>query len=566
MRVEFDGRVAKTWNSREDYLAEQEEERREAVRKARLYYDGEQYDDDNERCMEEWLGALNEGEKSLVRRLFDKYQLPEHLRRHAYSTQIAECVDWIADRLAEGFAVEATPPGVQTIVTDCLNNTPSLSASDDSEQRNISPVLQQAGRDGDVPVRVRWDAAAGSCWLEFWEGDQVRADYADGRPDRLERVTVEQIDWRPNAQGDDEQVTLRRVWLLSDQDEGNESPQSNATEPPLRCVERVYVIRQDDADPPEKQGPEVVHETGVDQIPWHVVRGFRRKLSDTRGTSLIRSQTMDTADRYNAVQQLAWLIARYNSHGNLVVVGDAALVNQDKRPIHKDVADVLMFPGGTAATALTLPTDPRMIEQQTEELKSALYGKFGLTRTDQETVQNLGAVSGYALEILNEKSEGTFARVRSQLITDLTALFNLVVDCHVAWTSGAEPSTEFDDDLDDQDGADDPLTGGTDQSYEERTITVSLGSGWVVDIAQARDDYLANAISRKEYLRRTGRQPGEITDIENEIAEEATEAAQRQRDATGGENGRFGANSTQTGRTVNDASRDANGTPVGSRS
>ncbi|MFE2751575.1 hypothetical protein ACFXGA_06180 [Actinosynnema sp. NPDC059335] len=557
------GSTEKTWRSREDYLAEMEEQRRELVRKARLYYEGKQYDEDNERCMQEWLGALSQGEKSLVRRLFDKYQLPEHLRRHAYSTQIAECVDWIADRLAEGFAVEATPAAVQTIITDCLNSTPALSAKDESEQRNVAPVLRNAGRDGDVPVRVRWEAAEGTCWLEFWPGDQVRMDFPDGRPDRVERVVVEQIDWRPDERGDEEQVTLRREWLISDQDEGNGSPQSAAKR--RRCVERVYVIRQDDTEPPEQATPEVVHETGTDRIPWQVVRIDRPDLQAPRGISLITEQAMNTATRYDAVQGRAWLNARYNSHGNLAVVGDAAMVNKQEK-VHKDVADVMTFPGGTAVTAITLPTDPSMINQQTEELKNALYGKFGLVRTDQETVQGLGAVSGYALEILNEKSEGTFARVRSQLITDLTALFNLVVDCHLAWSSGVEPTTEFDDADDDLDQDDDRVADDTADPHTDRKIIVRLGSGWVVDIAQARDDHLAGLISRREYLRIRGRSKTEIDAIEDEIAAEEAEKARRER-ATTGENGRFGQiGSTQAGRTVNDARRDREPAAVGGRS
>lgn len=514
-------RQRETFDSAEGAAQHAEQARREHITEARDYYAGSQYDDDNAECARELTAANLRGEKAIVRYLLDVYQLPEHLRRHAYSTQIAECVDYLADRLAEGFAVETSPQPVADIVASCLDATPELSATDDDEQRAVATVLTEAVKTGDVPALIRWDDTEQVCRLEFWDSEMVRMDFADGRPDTVVKVSVDQTDWR-TVDGTHKQVQLRRDWVLTPADDPGGR----------RCVERVYVT---------DQGEEIARrpveeiEWRLPVLPWHVLRAHRPRLRDTRGTSLISVQAMRTADRYNAVEQVSWLIARYNSHGNLAVVGDQPhLMAQEGKRIQKDVADVLTFPGGTGVHAITLPTDPRMIEHQRQVLLEALFGCFSLTRTDQETVSNLGQVSGYALEILNERTEGTFARVRSQLVRDLKRLLSLVVDVHTYRAAGWQPGRNVD-------------------LPPQRDITVRLGSGWVVDDAQARDALLAGAISRREYLRLTGRSDDEAGRILDEIAEEQ----ERFRDR-GGESGNF-VSGIQAGRTLGDVSRNGAG-------
>lgn len=524
----------KTWPTREAWLADLERQRRDAVAQARIYYNGQQFDEDNAECHAELKRGNygGQGEKALIRRLFDQYNLPEHLRKHAYSTQISECVDFIADRLAEGFAVEAADTTsdnaasessrAHEIITAALDATPELSGADDDEQRSITTVLREAAKCGDVPVLIRWDAVSGACWLEMWDSDQVEMRFVDGRPDQLERVIVRQIDWRV-VDGESRQVTLRREWSL----EG----EAGARE----CIERVWVEYPGDVD----EGLEATHRWGVPVIPWWPVRSRLKGLRDTRGASLITDQAMGAADRYNAVEQVSWLIARYNSHGNMVVTGDSALVQGADKPIHKDVADVLTFPGGTSATTITLPTDPAMIEHQRGVLLEALYGTFGLTRVDQETVSNLGAISGYALEILNQRSEVTFARVRTQLTKDLKTLMDRVIDCHLAYSSTQ-------DSLD----VDGPLRPIVDD-LPQRKITIHLGTGYVVDKALIRDDYLAGLVSQREALRQRGYTDEQIDTIANEQTEER--ASSSGPDPLG-ETSPFGA-STQAGRVLDNAQR-----------
>lgn len=624
-----------TWASREAYLAEMENRRRDGVRERRLQYDGRQYDEDNRQCIEKVRttypssGAV--GERGLARWAMDAFQLPEHLRRHAYSGHIRECVDFIADRLAEGFTVEAStdkrraraseskpdrdPPSsedrdttdpVQQIIDDCLAASPELSGGDDEDdQLTIATVLREAAKAGDTVALVRWDNVEQHCWLEFWGSEQVDLRFVDNHPDRLERVLADQLDWRVipgTGNPDEQQCVIRREWLLSDAPEtAHGDPDVPAVSvdregaPLRRCVERVWVI---DKGPEIAERPVEVIEWGVPVLPWWPIRVEHADLRDTRGTSLVTDQAMRHADRYNAVEQVSWLIARYNSHSNAVATGEVtkSTVGADGvargTVVHKDVADFVLFPsspGGVNVTALSLPTDPQMIEHQKKTLTEALYGAFGLNRTDSESVSETGQVSGYALEILNQKSEGTFARIRARLIRDIKHLLGVVVDCHVAWTTGAttppdpadddpltaDPNADTDVPEGDQPASD--LSGDTDP-YPRRSIRVSLGSGWIVDDAKLRDDQIAGVISRRGMWRERGKSDDWIDQNEDELAEEkqqAVELAREKFQAEGGEAAqRFGARqpapngqappgqqrtpaqpgqSQQAGRTVNDA-------------
>ena len=96
------------------------------------------------------------------------------------------------------------------------------------------------------------------------------------------------------------------------------------------AVKRVFL----DDDPVEETPLELPF------LPWCLLRSQVRSLSATRGESVMTQQAMECADRYNAVEQVAWLIARYNSHGNLAVIGDAAsLKAQQEERVEKDVAE-----------------------------------------------------------------------------------------------------------------------------------------------------------------------------------------------------------------------------------
>jgi len=281
---------------------------------------------------------------------------------------------------------------------------------------------------------------------------------------------------------------------------------------------------------------------GVPVVPWAVIRAKRIGLRSGRGASLIKKQTMRAADRFNAVEQVSWLIARYNSHGNLVVVGDqASLQARQEGKIHKDVADALLFPGGTAAFTISLPTDPQMVEHQRNVLLEQMFGAFGLQRLDMAQIQSIGQVSGYALEIVNQRSTGTFGRLRSQLGRDVKELLNLLLDCHAWWSSAPSLTEKFAAPLVEEgpvvlfdmfpqaDGSVlDDWMALPQRVFGDRSIQVRMGSGYVVDKVMLRDDVIAGQISLEERWRQEGRSNDEIDLLREELAAENEKKAQRQ--------------------------------------
>jgi hypothetical protein len=526
-----------TYASEGDWRQAQELTRRGDVARRRAYYEGSQHDTSNRACLAEMGSvAARTGEKGLARWIHDE-TLPEHLRLHAYSTQIAEAVDFLTHRLCQDFAVEATDSVVQSVIDRCLDSSPELSGTADDDELSLVNVTREALGVGDCPVRVRFDPAEQVCWLDFYPSDAVRLDFTDPRSDRPTFVALWETHWRPGEDGYQRQVTIRREWEVlvfaypSPEGVPNEGPVA------VQCVESWWEERPGGQDKLLDRIP-----TGVPFVPWGLPRGCRKKLRAERGESIISQRAMDTADRYDAVEQHSWLAARHNSHATLAVVGDQALIqlNQDNK-VHKDVADVLTFPGGTGVHGVALPTDPSMIEHQRTVLLDELYGCFGLARVDQATLQGLGQVTGYALEILNTKTDATFEALRTQFVRDWKALLNTVLDCHAHWTAvgtNTDPESVFD-----------PVAAvlaglGADPRvvYPNRDMEVRTGSGGVADAAQLRDDYVAKVISRREVLRRRGYTDDEIDVIEEEIAAEAQADADRQQAALGGvEGGRFGA-------------------------
>src|SRR6187551_166907 len=81
-------------SSEEQYLIEEENLRRISVARSRMYYEGSQYDVQN----------LNAMSACGLDPLHDR--LPEHERIHAYATQVRDSIDFIADQIAESFALE----------------------------------------------------------------------------------------------------------------------------------------------------------------------------------------------------------------------------------------------------------------------------------------------------------------------------------------------------------------------------------------------------------------------------------------------------------------------------
>lgn len=557
---------------RDAHLTRQEIHRVRSLMKRRRYYAGDQYDEANE-------------EKAKAESVVHVVDLPEHMKKHAYSTQIQESVDFIASQLAEKFSVTADDTSVEEILLKALTSSPDLAAGDDAEDMSVTNVLRDGLTAGDTPVYVRWDAVEGTAWFEFWESEAVEFRYQDRDRHTLEKVIVTEIRWAESAGSVVEKVQSTTYSMVG----GECVREVTQDSVPVDGEERTYL--------------------GLPFIPWGLLRASKKKIRGTRGESTITDQAMAAADRYNSMEQTSFLIGRYNSHGNLVVVGDAAdLKARTDAAVHKDVADVLTFPGGTNAFALTLPTDPRMIEHQRMVLLDSLYGTFGLARLDPQTVQSMGQVSGYALEILNRKSDGTFSQIGKQWMRDMRSLLNLALDVtaykateEADLTPEAETAMTYDQGPAGGDmpvdmeamavavlarmQAIDPNT-----VFENRTIDIRMGNGYIVDDVMIREDFVAGLISLDEALRLRGYTDVKIGEIKKELKDakpappevsltpQALAAAQAALDAskaqalaatagqsadmTGPQQPGVGSGTgTQAGSTLNNATPDQGSTP-----
>lgn len=476
-------------------VRENEEARKAQIRKIRKYVDGSQFDEKNETFAQSCTPPLTVDE------------LAEHQKLHPYSTQIAESVAFIAGQLSEGMRVVAKDKTVQQVLDAAFEATDLLATGSEVDELAVDELLMEAGQTGDVPVEVRWDPVEETPYLEFWPSEQVEFDVPSGQ--NVAKVIRRETVYADEGTDQERPVEERVEYEVVDNDYGQRE-----------CVRRVFHDEEE----------EVVEESwlGLPFIPWSVVRINRKGIRGFRGEPLVTQLAMRNADRYNAVEQVSFLIARYNSHGNLVVVGDQAMLDLQHDPrVAKDVADVLRFPGGTNAFALTLPTDPQMIEHQRAVTADAIYAAFGLVRVEPDTLQGLGGVSGYALEILNRKSEGTFRRIRRTFKRDWLRMLNMVLDV-AAYRAGAVVPADVADELELDEYADDDLVVEVPfwdidpaEVYPNRVVDVRLGSGYIVDDVQVRDDFTSKLISRREALRKRGYADPEIKKVESEISDEA---------------------------------------------
>lgn len=490
------------------------------IAKRRRYVEGSQYDDEN-------MKALTDAGLDVWAQ-----RLPEHLRKHAYSTQIEESIFFIAGQLGDSFEVDAAAESVDDVINSALRLSPQLSGSGESEDVTITETLADALIAGDVAVQLRWDQVEDSVFFDLWEAEAVRIEWGDR--DTMTEVGITEVVWVKNENDEDEQEVQETVYTM------DLRASADFERVWWECRKRVW---RDDQDRSTDE-PLIDVWTGFPFLPWSLLRARPKGLRGNRGRSAISDQAMAAADRYNASEQAGWLITRYNSSGNIVVVGDAASLKLERDGIlSTDIGDVLTFPGGTQVATVELPTSTDMIEHQRVVLAEQIYSTFGLTRVEPDTIQGLGAVSGYALEILNRKTEGTFERIRTQFVSDLRVLFSKTLDLHDALIDEADvpddigPDDEPDPNLTDEDGVDipgwalrqtnpdDPDADEGTGRFPDREIDIRLGTGYIVDDVQIRDDFQAKLISRNEALRKRGYNDPDIKKIEAELADEATAAA-----------------------------------------
>jgi hypothetical protein len=480
--------VADVKNHEEEDL---EKARIRSIEIARAFHDGTQYD------------VFNEEVRS-VEQKSTLAEVPEHLLKCAYSTQIEEAVAFVASELSKTFEIRALEGGkphdaMQKAIDRVLTASPDLSSGDDPEDVSIADMIEDILVAGDVPVHIRYDRQADTAWWELWDSESVWVKTEADNRHQIESVLLTEnvID---NDSEASQQVYVRYTkWYMVDG----------------VCWKKVW---RDNAE----DDPESDDSTGLTMFPWGLVRARKKRMRDVRGYGVVTSRAQRLASRYDGAEMIGFTIARYNSHGNLVVVGDGALaLSQGSTTIAKDVADVITFPDATQAFPLKLESDITMIENQRKVVTEALYASIGLVRIDQDNIGGLGGVSGYALEILNRKSDSTLGRIAKQIGRDIKTLM------HDTLQLAALARAANVDDTPDGENPQIPATGETidvatllsSDSPKPVVIDVTLGTGSVVNDAQIREDYTAGLISRKEALRLRGYGDDEIKKILEEIDE-----------------------------------------------
>lgn len=490
-----------------------ESQRRHDIAQRRLFYAGRQYEAANDAIRAALIAAGD---------LTDNQPTPEHERLHAYSSQVTESVDYLADRLAEGFTVTAADSAVQDVLDRAWLASEQLSGEDDdgsSQGLTVDEPLREALAASDVAAYVGYDPAAGSAFVHLWESEHV--EVIAPSTGQIDEVVRTQLLWVKDPKIGDRQVTERVRYRMLRNPHGA-----------LECRADTYW----DAETDIKDSRWL----GTGRIPWKLLRCDPKGLRAVRGESLISDLVISAACRYDANEQHSFLIGRFNSHGNVAAIGDAAnlMLRRDGEVLHKDVADVLTFPGGTSLIALELPTDPQMIEHQRRVLADQIYGAFGLVRLDQDTIKGFGAISGYALEILNQKTESAHRRLRRTFRGDFRGLCSLILDV-TAWHQAGQVAAVTADGLSVTTEPGEQLQGPADGLFADvrrafwlvdpdvifanRELTITMGSGYVVDDVMIRDDVAAGMLSIRAGLRARGWSEPDIGQNMEELVRERAE-------------------------------------------
>lgn len=483
--------------------------RRNAVVKRRRYYDGTAYYGENLSTAEE-LAKKD--------RTFDlRYQrLPEHHRLHAYSEHVFENVNFLADQITGQMVIRAEADGVEEWIEATLKRS------------RLTYRRQEIAREiliaGDVmalclPAPHPEEKMPQMVW-HLWEAETVEIDYYDEDWTRIREVRTEEHRFMFDDGKEVEKRVVNRYFLepvefLTDE-EGlpvrEITEDDDELELGMVLMECVHVVEWD-GEERERQ------RLGVPFIPWVHLHGEGENLRTMYGSSAISFQLMETVDRLNAVNQLEFLAVRYNSFGTLAVAGDEAYLRErQSQPstdnaaaytVHKDVADAIVFPGGTMVVPITLSINVEAFVDQREILINEAYGLMGLERIDPKQIDSFGGVSGYALEILNRKTDGSFRRIVENVREGILEMVDLGLQVHAYADAEVD---EF--------GGRRWWTVNVDEVWPNREVSIDFGTAYIVDEVAVRADFIANLISRKEALRRRGYNDDDIEQIEQEITDQ----------------------------------------------
>jgi hypothetical protein len=477
-------------------------ERRAAVVARREYYQGTQYGRENVVTAENFANEDPSFDVSWQR-------LPEHVRLHNYSDHCMEGVDFLADQITGNYRVTASDQLAEWI-DQCWVRS--------GLERRKQELAREPMIAGDVFVNVvqapHPDESKPQAVWHLWEAETVEVDYDPDDWQRIVELRTEEHRLLPDPDDPDLMVEQRWVYRYRLED----------LPIPLEAEDDATV--RDPADVEERFVQECVRDLEIDGefqetvrlglpfIPWVHVHGENEALRSAWGRPLITGQVMETVDRYNAVCQLEFQAVRYNSFGNAVVVGDemylrerAATAEGAAFVVSKDVADLLVVPGGTNVEALNLTINVEAYKSQRDVLIDEIFGLFGLERIDAEKLRSFGGVSGYALEILNRKTDGTFNRIVENQKEGHLDMINMGLDVDAYVRESREDFWNVD-----------PLA-----TWPDREIEVDFGTAYIVDEVAVRDDFVAGIISQQEALRLRGYTDDEIEAMMAEMEDEEPE-------------------------------------------
>jgi len=472
--------------------------RRRGVIIRRQYFHGEQYVDENVVIAEKFAETQPDFEPRWQR-------LPEHQRLHAYSEDIPDGLNFIADQLTGNMQISAD----NAVVSQKCEDIWVISGL----QFRMQDISRETMIAGDLFVRVVPFAHDPDddpqAMLHLWEAEVVEAYYSESNFRLLDELRIEEHRF-VNEDGKNVQKRFVSIFRMEIWDYGGDFEEIGESlgldRFQLTCVERIEI-----------DGDEVsARSLDLPFIPWVHMHGEQKSLRSMYGDPLLSFQLMETIDRMNANDQLEFLAVRYNSYGNVVITGDEAFLRdqtQASYTISMDVADALVFPGGTDVHAVTLSINVEAYEYQRSVLVEEAYGLMGLERIDSANIAGLGGVSGYALEILNRKTDGTFRRIVENQREGMIDSLNMML-----WVDQIVREAEVD-------------VFGIRHFWDvelndiDRTIKVDFGTAYIVDEVAVRDDFLSGMISRREALRKNGYDDDEIEQIELDLATQAAASA-----------------------------------------
>ena len=345
---------------------------------------------------------------------------------------------------------------------------------------NAPDLTREALISAESYILLKWDEAEKIVRLIPYDAESIDPVYSQDNYKKMIRCNIWQNKY---VQEQGREVKYKEQYILGMTSEGFQ--------------ECIYLKFDDISETPIE-----ARLLNIPFIPIIHIKAIRKRVRESFGESIV-ARLMSDADRYNSVNQLEFLIARFNSSSHLAIFGNDSQIKPENLHLGGEANDFWAFPATTDAKAIALPTDPTMLTNQKDTIENQMYRKMGLQRMDVQDFKGLGAPSGYALEIINRKTEGVFSRLQKELSKSYVEVFDKSMDMQAIMESGKTWWSI------------DPKV-----IYPNRTVDFIFGSMFVADREQIRADYVAGIISQKKSLTMMGFSEIEALEIMDDQANE----------------------------------------------